>query len=193
MSRIIVRNERDAEMGFNLIQSATVVGCDTETSSLDSRTGRLYSIQFSDGETDILIPISEGSKIYGFKDILKNPSVVKVFHNAKFDLGFLAAYGLSVQNVFCSMIAEKVLTRGANQSASLADTLYRHFGIDLDKGKRSVFTSKWDGQWTEDLVDYALSDVRFLPRLMKEQRDWMGRLTLESAYREALRKAGLTD
>jgi hypothetical protein len=35
------------------------------------------------------------------------------------------------------MIAEKVLTKGAGQSASLAETLYRYFAVDLDKSQRA--------------------------------------------------------
>jgi ribonuclease D len=84
--------------------------------------------------------------------------------------------------VFDTMIAEKVLTRGANQSSSLAETLYRHFAIDLDKSQRAKFTKKWDGVWTKDLVDYALSDVVHLPLLMREQVAWLGKLGLADAF-----------
>ena len=67
------------------------------------------------------------------------------------------------------MIAEKVLTRGANQSASLAETLYRYFAVDLEKSQRAKFTRNWNGIWTDELVDYALSDVVHLPRLMRSR------------------------
>lgn len=84
------------------------------------------------------------------------------------------------------MIAEKVLTRGAHQSASLADTLYRYFAVDLDKSQRKKFNARWDGVWTDELVDYALSDVVHLPRLMKEQIAWLEKLGLLDDYREKL-------
>ena len=80
------------------------------------------------------------------------------------------------------MIAEKVLTKGASQSASLAETLYRYFAVDLDKSQRAKFTKKWDGIWTEELVDYALSDVAHLPALMLEQSAWMERLGLTDSF-----------
>ncbi len=76
------------------------------------------------------------------------------------------------------MIAEKVLTRGANQSASLAETLYRYFAVDLEKSHRKSFNRNWDGIWTDELVEYALSDVAHLPELMREQNAWMARLGL---------------
>jgi ribonuclease D len=86
------------------------------------------------------------------------------------------------------MIAEKVLTKGAKQSASLADTLYRYFAVDLDKSQRAKFNRRWDGIWTDDLVHYALSDVIHLPNLMREQIGWMERLGLKNDYQELVKK-----
>lgn len=159
-----------------------MLGCDTETSGLSAKYGKLYSIQFSDGEFNVLVPLSEGVAMGRFADLLSASSITKVFHNAKFDLEFLTAVGCEVENVFDTMIAEKVLTRGANQSASLAETLYRYFAIDLDKSQRAKFTKKWDGIWTEELVDYALSDVIHLPLLMREQLAWLEKLGLTEEF-----------
>ena len=117
-----------------------------------------------------------------FAGLLANPAITKVFHNAKFDLEFLTAIGCGVENVFDTMIAEKVLTRGANQSASLAETLYRYFAIDLDKSQRAKFSKKWDGIWSDELVDYALSDVIHLPLLMCEQLTWLEKLGLTDEF-----------
>ena len=85
------------------------------------------------------------------------------------------------------MIAEKVLTKGAKQSASLAETLYRYFAVDLDKSQRAKFNRNWDGIWTAELVDYALSDVIHLPGLMREQNAWMEKLGLKNDYLEQMK------
>jgi len=167
---------------------ASVLGCDTETSGFNPRQGKLYSIQFSDGEFNVLVPLSEGVEMSPFVEILSDPAITKIFHNAKFDLEFLTASGHSVENIFDTMIAEKVLTRGANQSASLAETLYRYFAIDLDKSQRAKFTKRWDGVWTEELVEYALSDVVHLPLLMKEQMAWLERLGLIEEFETQMQK-----
>lgn len=188
MTKIIVRSEKDAEAAFNRLKHVDVIGCDTETSSLSSKTGRLYSIQISDGELQVLVPISEGAKLFCLTELLSDECVMKVFHNARFDLGFLDAYSIRTRNIYCSMTAEKILTKGANQSSSLAETVYRYFGLDLDKGQRKTFTEKWDGMWTEELIEYALSDVVYLPRLMRAQMEWMNRLGLEHQYSEAINK-----
>ncbi|MEP6945422.1 MAG: hypothetical protein ABJA02_05850 [Acidobacteriota bacterium] len=178
MDILVARTDTEIEQAFATLSLATVLGCDTETSGLSARYGRLFSVQFSDGLFNVLIPVSEGVGLGRLTDILTDVNITKIFHNAKFDLEFLGENGYAVENVFDTMIAERVLTRGANQSSSLAETLYRYFAVDLDKSQRTKFHRKWDGVWTAELVDYALSDVIHLPQLMSEQNAWLAKLGL---------------
>ncbi|MBK9153389.1 MAG: hypothetical protein IPM25_04110 [Chloracidobacterium sp.] len=187
MEVTITRTPDELAAAFERLCCAEALGCDTETSGLNPRSGRLYSVQFSDGEFNVLVPLSEGIKMGPLSELLADERITKIFHNARFDLEFLSAAGHVVKNVFDTMIAEKVLTRGARQSASLADTLYRYFAVDLDKSQRAKFTRKWDGVWTDDLVDYALSDVVHLPSLMREQSAWLDKLALTPQYDELIR------
>ena len=182
----VARSKDEIEYAAERLRNAEALGCDTETSGLSAKYGKLFSVQFSDGEFNLLVPLSEGVQVGPFADLLADERVIKIFHNAKFDLEFLAASGSIVRNVFDTMIAEKVLTRGASQSSSLADTLYRYFAVDLDKSHRSKFNRKWDGIWTEELVTYALSDVVHLPRLMSEQVAWLGKLGLTAEFGEQM-------
>lgn len=188
MDILVARTDSDIRIAFDRLCAASALGCDTETSGFSSKTQRLYSVQFSDGEFNVLVPISEGVRLGLFGDILSSQSIKKIFHNAKFDLEFLRDNGYPVANYYDTMLAEKVLTRGANQSASLAETLYRYFAVDLDKSQRAKFSRKWDGIWTDELVDYALSDVIHLPRLMREQMSWMERLGLSAEFQTQLQK-----
>lgn len=188
MDILIARTGQQIDEAFERLSTAVRLGCDTETSGLSARHGRLFSVQFSNGEFNVLVPISEGVPLGRLEGILTNPIITKIFHNAKFDLDFLSENGYSVANVFDTMIAEKVLTRGAGQSASLAETLYRYFAVDLDKSQRAKFSRKWDGIWTEDLVDYALSDVIHLPKLMDEQNAWLEKLGLTGEFETQLQK-----
>jgi len=179
---LVARTAKQIDLAFSQLSGASVVGCDTETSSLNSRYGKLFSIQFSDGDFNLLVPLSEGVQLGKLAELLDDASIVKIFHNAKFDLDFLSAIGVRVNNIFDTMLAERVLTRGANQSASLAETLYRYFAVDLEKSHRAKFNRSWDGVWTQELVDYALSDVAHLPALMREQQSWMEKLGLGDEY-----------
>ena len=188
MNVLVARTAEEIELACSRLSAATAVGCDTETSSLNPRYGKLFSIQFSDGDLNVLVPLSEGVPLGKLIDLLADASVVKIFHNAKFDLEFLGAVGVDVRNVYDTMLAERVLTRGANQSASLAETLYRYFAVDLEKSHRTKFNREWDGVWTDDLVNYALSDVVHLPALMHAQLEWMEKLRLINEFDEQMVK-----
>lgn len=188
MNILVARTSEEIDFAYSRLCTAEVLGCDTETSSLNPKYGKLFSIQFSDGDFNVLVPLSEGVQLGKLTDILADLSITKIFHNAKFDLEFLSAVGIITNNVFDTMIAEKVLTRGASQSASLAETLYRYFAVDLEKAHRAKFNRAWDGIWTDELVEYALSDVLHLPLLMKEQRLWLEKLGLGEDYNEQMRK-----
>jgi DNA polymerase I len=189
----VARTNEEIEHAFERLSAADDLGCDTETSGLSAKHGRLFSVQFSDGEFNVLVPTSEGVRLGKLTGILKDERIIKIFHNAKFDIEFLFANGYQVANIFDTMIAEKVLTRGANQSASLAETLYRYFAVDLDKSQRAKFSRKWDGVWTDELVDYALSDVIHLPKLMHEQNSWLEKLGLSDEFETQLKKIGVSD
>ena len=186
MKILVARRAEEIETAYEKLVQSKVLGCDTETNSLSARGGRIFSVQFSDGDFSVLVPTSEGVALGRLADVLENPNITKIFHNAKFDLEFLRENGYQVANVFDTMIAEKVLTKGAGQSASLAETLYRYFAVDLDKAQRAKFNRNWNGIWTPDLVDYALSDVVHLPRLMREQVLWLERLGLTGIFDEKM-------
>jgi DNA polymerase-1 len=185
---LVARTAEEIDLAYSRLSAADVLGCDTETSSLNPKYGKIFSIQFSDGEFNVLVPLSEGVKLGKLIDVLADASITKIFHNAKFDLEFLTADGIAVNGLFDTMLAERVLTRGANQSASLAETLYRYFAVDLEKSHRSKFNRTWDGIWTSELVDYALSDVIHLPLLMREQMAWLEKLGLSEEYEQQIGK-----
>jgi ribonuclease D len=185
---LVARTAADIDLAFERLSTAEALGCDTETSGLSPKFGKLFSVQFSDGDFSVLVPLSERVELGRLTKILADERITKIFHNARFDLDFLRDAGYRVNNVFDTMIAEKVLTRGANQSASLAETLYRYFAVDLEKSHRAKFTKKWNGIWTDKLVDYALSDVAHLPKLMNEQQAWLAKLGLSSELESQMSK-----
>jgi DNA polymerase I len=188
MNILVARSQTEIESAYEKLSASKILGCDTETSSLSARHGKIFSVQFSDGDFSVLVPLSEGAALGKFAGILANPHITKIFHNAKFDLEFLRENGYQTANVFDTMIAEKVLTRGAGQSASLAETLYRYFAVDLDKSQRAKFNKTWNGIWTDELVHYALSDVVYLPQLMHEQKNWLARLGLAEEFERQMLK-----
>jgi ribonuclease D len=186
---LVARSASDLDRAYLLLCKAASLGCDTETAGFNSRKSSLLSVQISDGKFSVLIPTSEGVQLGPLAELLASPTHQKIFHNAKFDLRFLEEAGYTVRHIFDSMIAEKLITRGADQSASLAETLYRYFAVDLDKKQREKFSYKrWDGRWSPELVAYALSDVVYLPELKRQQEAWLERLGLKREFDERMAK-----
>ncbi|MGI9055544.1 MAG: ribonuclease D [Pyrinomonadaceae bacterium] len=188
MNILVARTAREIETAYQKLSRAKVLGCDTETSSLSARHGKIFSVQFSDGDFNVLIPLSENVSMGRLEEILTDPQITKIFHNARFDLEFLREKGFETNNIFCTMIAEKLLTKGAGQSCSLAETLYRYFAVDLDKSQRAKFNRNWNGIWTDDLVNYALSDVIYLPELQSQQILWLERLGLTEDFHKQMKR-----
>ena len=188
MHILIARTTKEINYAYEKLVCAKVLGCDTETSGLSASKSRLFSVQFSDGDFHVLVPVSERVALGKLKEILTDSRIVKIFHNARFDLSFLRENSYQTNNIFDTMIAEKVLTKGANQSASLAETLYRYFAVDLDKSQREKFGRSWNGIWTRELVEYAMNDVAYLPKLRNEQILWMERLGLKEDFEMQMRK-----
>ena len=185
---MITRTSQELGIAYDKLSTAKVLGCDTETSGLSAVTSKLFSVQFSDGDFNVLVPTSEGIGLEKLAGILEDDSIIKIFHNARFDLSFLTQNGYETRNVYDTMIAEKVLTKGAGQSVSLAETLYRYFAVDLDKSQRKKFGKFWDKVWTKELVEYAMNDVAYLPKLMNEQIEWMKKLDLLDEYELKINK-----
>jgi ribonuclease D len=186
MEILIARNAEQIDQAYQRLSAAREIACDTETSGLSAATSKLFSVQFSDGQFNVLIPVSEGVSLGKLSLLLENPNSTTIFHNARFDLAFLQENGYPVENVFCTMIAEKLLTKGAGQSASLAETLYRYFAVDLDKSQRAKFNKNWNGVWTDELVHYALADVVYLPELKRRQEEWLNKLGLSDEFESQL-------
>ncbi|MGZ6281832.1 MAG: hypothetical protein ACXWQ5_00940 [Ktedonobacterales bacterium] len=102
--------------------------------------------------------------------ILQDPSTVKIFHHARFDLGFLSvAYQLLPESCVCTRVAEKILHPGHREKGfySLQSLIKRYQAIDIDKG---YALSDWDApELLPSQIRYADEDVRYLPAIFSKQ------------------------
>jgi DNA polymerase-1 len=90
-------------------------------------------------------------------------------HNIKYDYKLLyVATGIRLENVYDTMIAEKLLTNSSKRlTYSLGDVLERLFDIKMNKSIRESFidTVIMD----EEQITYALEDIKHLNRLYLSQ------------------------
>jgi ribonuclease D len=173
----------------NLSNYKGSVAIDTETMGLDPRRDRLCVVQMSngDGSADV-VQIPQGhTDAPNLKKLLGDPSVLKIFHFARFDIGVLShALGVMPQPVYCTKIASR-LVRTYTDRHGLKDLARDVLNVDLSKQQQS---SDWGSDTlSEAQVAYAASDVLHLHAL-KEKLDVMllreGRMELAKACFEFL-------
>lgn len=161
----LIRSAGDLMPHLPKLLAARVIGVDTETTGLDPHTDRLRLIQLALPEQPVWIIdcftfLPEGAPLLG--EILGSDAV-KVFHNAKFDLQFLMANGLTASPVFDTMLAAQILrTSGGPKRASLAAVCEHYLGETLDKTEQK---GNWSENLRENQLAYAAEDAAALLKL----------------------------
>ncbi len=141
------------------------VAIDTETMGLDPHRDRLCVVQLSpgDGSADVVQIAPGQAKAPNIERLLADPSKVKIFHFARFDLGMLARhFGVMAEPVYCTKIASR-LARTYTDKHGLKDIVRELLGMDLSKQQQ---LSDWGADELSDAqVAYAATDVLHLHAL----------------------------
>ena len=161
------------------------IAVDTEAMGLNSARDRLCLVQLSDGKGDEhLVRFGSGSDYAApnLKALLSDPSRLKLYHFARFDIGIMQAYlGIMAAPLYCTRTASRLI-RTYTDRHCLKDLVKELLGHDLSKQQQ---TSDWGApELSEAQRDYAASDVRYLHAL-KEKLD----VRLERENRTALAQA----
>ncbi|WP_374548106.1 ribonuclease D [Rhodoblastus sp.] len=149
-------------------QPGASIAIDTETLGLNPHRDRLCLVQLSrgDGEAD-LVQIARGqTEAPNLVRMLADPSVVKIFHFARFDLAILQkTFGLRAEPVYCTKIASR-LTRTYTDRHGLKDLVRELLGVEISKQQQ---TSDWGAEkLSEAQLAYAASDVLHLHALREK-------------------------
>jgi DNA polymerase I-like protein with 3'-5' exonuclease and polymerase domains len=147
---------------------------DTETNVVESIVEReLRTIQFGDfsGKVQYVIQWSSLNDVQRqeLKDILQADWKLKLIHAASFEYTILWKYGIEINNVYDTMLVEKVLTTGHKAYKglyALSGLLKRYLNIEISKEMQTGFD---DDILTEEHVVYAAIDVQHLGKLYRLQ------------------------
>ena len=149
-----------------------VVAIDSETLGLNPNRDRLCLAQLSSGDgTSHLVQFAAGGfAAPNLKRMLSDPSVIKLFHFARFDMAMFRRHlGVMTAPVYCTKIASK-LVRTYTDRHGLKDLVRELLGVDMSKEQQS---SDWGAaELSDKQLAYAASDVAHLHRL-KEVLDTM--------------------
>ncbi len=141
------------------------VAVDTEALGLKPHRDRLCLVQLSGGDNSAHLVQFDGADWAAprLKALLTDPSIVKIFHFARFDVAILQKYlDIAVSPVYCTKIASK-LARTYTDRHGLKDLCAELAGVELSKQQQS---SDWAAaELSQQQQIYAASDVLYLHEL----------------------------
>ena len=152
---------------YNLYKKSSYLAIDTEAMGLIHGRDRLCLVQICNEfkrTSCIKIELNTSSSPH-LKALLEDEKITKIFHYARFDVAALKCnLGINTKNIFCTKIASK-LARTYTNKHGLKDLINELLGIELDKSSQS---SDWgsDAYLTNEQIDYAANDVRYLIEAM---------------------------
>jgi ribonuclease D len=143
------------------LRRAPVVAVDTEAASFHRYVDRIYLIQLSTDARSILIDPLALSDLSPVGDLLADPQVEKVFHDADYDLRTLDRdYSFRARRVFDTRVAAQLAGEPAIGLASLAE---KYCGVTLVKTHQKA---DWSARpLSPAMLAYAAADTRYLPAL----------------------------
>jgi ribonuclease D len=173
------------------------VAVDTEAMGLQPGRDRLCLVQISDGRGDEhLVRFAPGSDYAApnLRSVLTDPSRLKLYHFARFDLALMRAYlGVMAEPVYCTKTASRLI-RTYTDRHGLKDLIKELLGQDISKQQQ---TSDWGAPELSDAQkEYAASDVRYLHAMrekLDERLEREGRAKLAQACFDFLPHRALLD
>ncbi len=153
----------------DIFAPGAAIAIDTEAMGLLPGRDRLCLVQLSDGKGDEhLVRFSPGSDYAApnLKDVIADPTRLKLFHFARFDIAIMRAYlGVMATPLYCTRTASR-LVRTYTDRHGLKELVKELLGTDISKQQQ---TSDWGAPEISDAQrDYAASDVRYLHALRDE-------------------------
>ena len=172
----LIRSEPELDALFARLRGAPLLAVDTEAASFHRYTDRIYLLQVSSrDETAVIDPLAV-ERLAPLADVLADPAVEIVFHDADYDLRLLdREFGYRATNLFDTRIAAQLLNE---PGVGLAALLEKYLDVRLDKRFQRA---DWSARpLSAEMLEYAASDTRHLPQLrdiLKQQLEARGRLS----------------
>jgi DNA polymerase-1 len=201
----IEKDDAQATEVLESLRKCYLLGVDLETNGVDPHNNDVLLMQISTGTQNYVFDVHhkdmypEGSPNYVLlKEILTNPNIIKIAHNALFEFKMLySRFNFKSRPWFDTMLAELILYPRENKEnkkfnlPSLGFVCDKYLGFGLDKSVRAEFHSGYTFTgFTEQQLQYAANDSAVLLPLynilikMLQENDLMRVLELETKVLE---------
>lgn len=188
----LIRNDADFLELLGRHATAREIALDCEFHGEKRYRPTLYLVQI--GFADEVAAVEPQSvDLRPLRAVLDDGDVRKVFHAGREDVRLLsrATGALEFASVFDTQVAAAFL--GYGTSIGYAKLVKDVLGVELDKTNQ--FTD-WSRELTEEQIDYALNDVRFLPRVtasLVARLEHRGRFAWALEASQAMVRTALTE
>src|SRR3954464_7484793 len=155
---VLINTQAGLDHLFSRLRAEPLLAVDTEAASFHRHKDRVYLLQISSrNETAVVDPLAVDS-LAPLGDVLADPGVEVVFHDADYDLRLLRQeYGLNASNLFDTRVAAQLLNE---PGVGLAALLEKYLGVHLDKRYQRA---DWSARpLSPEMLEYAAADTRHL-------------------------------
>lgn len=155
---LIVDSDEGVRALATRLARASVIAVDTESDSMYHYQEKVCLLQFTDSEGDVILDPLGCTTLDPLKPIFADPTIVKVFHGADYDIVCLKRdYGFRIRNLFDTLVAAQFV---GLTKLGLADLIGNYFGVPIDK-----LYQRHD--WSQrpllpEHLDYARGDTHYL-------------------------------
>lgn len=186
----LISTTKDLKTLVTRLKKADFVTVDTEFIREKTYWARLCLIQVSgkDDEAFAIDPLAEGIDLSPFHDLMRDKTVMKVFHACRQDLEiFYKDMGKLPTPIFDTQVAAMVC--GFGDQVSYENIVHAMTGKKLDKSAR--FTDWAQRPLSVKQIKYALADVLYLRKVYVKLEERLEKLKRASWIRDEMKD--LTD
>ena len=168
-----IQANQDLPRVLGQIEKESIISVDTEGSAYNPYEAKLLLLQIATKDNAFVIDCGQVD-ISPLKPVLEANRPIKILQNAKYDYSLLKVQaGITLGNLFDTMLAERILTCGISREISLKTLAEKYLGQKIDKSIREDFFNPRNpalrGKFTKVQLDYAARDAIVLREIFEKQ------------------------
>ncbi len=171
-----VTSQPDLKKALKGIESEKRVGFDLEADSMYHFSEKVCLLQVASKNTAFVIDTVKLRDLSLLKPLFLRKDTIKIFHGADYDVRSLFRdFGIEIKNLFDTELASRFL---GIKETGLEAVLRDRFNVKLEKKYQKKDWS--ERPLSEDMLNYALNDVRYLiplSEILEKELEDMGRLS----------------
>ena len=151
-----------ASTAYEFIGDMRYLQVDCETTGLSHIDNKLLLVQIGNADDQYVFDVRDG--VWETAKAILQDKRVKILHNSVFDYKFLKAEGVVLNNVWDTLVIERLLHNGQTAIGGfykLNQLVERYANVNVDKAAQTSFINQ-NKDFTIKQLKYAADDVKYL-------------------------------